>query len=186
MFTTRNLLMLIGRHTLITLSAVGIAAIVCFIIARGITNVSDDITKNRRLATNLERRTDLFSTIARDAETIGDNDARIESAFVPADSIFEFISILESIALKNTVTQSFRFDNPSPSPYASPFPISTIAYSNTLSLNVFTLINYLKDFERLPYFTKIESVSITSQDPAGWRGSGSASFRATLYAKTAQ
>lgn len=178
--------MLIGRHVLIALVAIGLSVIACSILARGITKVSDDVIGSRRLATNLERRTELFSTIARDAQMIGKNDARIESAFVPSDSIFEFISILESIALKNTVTQSFRFENPIPSPYTLPFPLSTIGYSNNLSLNVFTLINYLKDFERLPYFSKINNLTISSQDALGWRGASGASFNAVLYAKTAQ
>lgn len=186
MFTTKNLLILIGRHAAIALTAIGIAMIASYFLARQISHISETVIQNRHLATSLEKRTELFSTIARDIEYIGKNDTLIESAFVPSDSIFEFMSALESIALKNGVTQSFRFENPVPSPVAAPFPLSTIAYTNTLSLNAPSLANYLKDFERLPYFTKIENLSISSSDAIGWRGASSASYRASLYTRSAQ
>lgn len=186
MFTTKNLLMLIGRHAAVALAAVGVATVASYFLAREITRISNTVIQNRHLATSLERRTELFSTIARDIEILGKNDTLIENAFVPSDSIFEFISALESIALKNGATQSFRFDNPVPSPVAAPFPLSTIAYTNTLSLNAPSLVSYLKDFEHLPYFTKIENLSISSSDAIGWRGASSASYRASLYTRSAQ
>lgn len=186
MFTTKNLLILIGRHVAIALGAIGIAVLASYFLAHEIKRVSDSIIQNHRLASSLEKRTGLFSTIARDIQIVGKNDTLIENAFVPSDNIFEFISVLESLALKNTATQSFNFENPTPSSIPAPFPLSTIGYSNTLSLNVFTLINYLKDFEHLPYFTKIENLSISSSDPSGWRGASSVSFHASLYTKSAQ
>lgn len=186
MFTTKNLLMLIGRHAAVALGAIGVALLASYFLAREITQISDAVIQNRRLATSLEKRTELFSTIARDIEMIGKNDTLIESAFIPSDSIFEFISALESLALKNGATQSSNFENPVSSAVPAPFPLSTIGYSNTLSLNVFALTGYLKDFERLPYFTKIENLSISSSDPIGWRGASSASFRASLYTRSAQ
>lgn len=186
MFTTRNLIVLIGRHAIIAAVAVAIAAVASYLLTREIARVSDAVVQNRHLATTLEKRTELFSTLARDAQVVGTNDIVIERAFISSDNILEFISSLESLALKNGATQSFHFDNPIPSPVPAPFPLSTIGYTNSLSLNVLAFANYLKDFDTLPYFTKIESLTITSGDPAGWRGTSNISFRATLYAKTAQ
>ncbi len=186
MFTTKNLLILIGRHAAIALTAIGITLIASLLLAREITRISDAVIQDRHLATTLEKRTELFSTIANDAQIVGNGDTLIEHTFIPSDNIFEFISVLESLALKNGATQSFQFENPVPSPVLAPFPLSTIGYANTLSLNVSTLTNYLKDFEQLPYFTKMENLTISSQDPLGWRGASSVSFRATLYTKAAQ
>jgi len=186
MFTTRNLIILIGRHAAIAAGVVLVSVIASYFLANAITNVSNTVIQNRHLASTLEKRTELFSTLARDIQVIDKNDTFFEQAFLPSDNILEFISVLESIALKNGATQSFSFDTPSPSPFSSPFPISTIGYTNRLSLNVFTFTNYFKDFETLPYFTKIENLTITSGDPAGWRGASSVSFRATLYTKTTQ
>lgn len=186
MFTTKNLIVLIGRQAAVALTAIAVATLASFLLAREISRVSTAVIQNRHLATTLEKRTEVFGTIARDARVVGTNDTLIERAFIPSDNIFEFISILESIALKNTATESFHFENPVPSSESAPFPLSTIGYQNTLSLNVFTFMNYLKDFERLPYFTKIENLNISSQDGTGWRGTSSVSFHATLYAKSAQ
>lgn len=184
MFTTRKLLMLIGRHATIAISAILIAITASYFLAREIIKISDAVIQNRRLATTLEKRTEIFSTLARNTHIIGTNDMLIDNAFIPSDNILEFISALESLALKNGVTQSFRFENPIPAAISTSFPLSTIGYSNNLSINVSNLTNYLKDFEGLPYFTKINSLTITSGDATGWRGASNVLIGATLYTKT--
>lgn len=184
MFTTKNLLILIGRQALVALGAVGIASIAVFFLAREIEEISGVIAQSRRVAAELESRTELFASLKRDDEFIGTNDTLIEHAFVPSDNILEFVSALESLTLKNSTAQNFRFDSPAKEQsLASSFPLASISYTNTLAANSYTLSNYLKDFERLPYFTKIDSLSVSSQDPAGLRGASSASFHATLYAR---
>lgn len=184
MFTTKNLLMLIGRHALVTLSAISIASLAIFFIAQKIDQVSDTIAQSRSVAVTLENRTELFASLKRNDELVGSNDTLIEHAFVPSDNILEFVAALESLALKNSTTQNFRFDSPTKiTSFATSFPLAVISYTNTLATNSYTLSNYLKDFERLPYFTKVESLSVSSQDPTGLRGASTASFRATLYAR---
>lgn len=186
MFTTKNLLILVGRHTLIALGAVGIALGVCFFLGTQISHLSNTVAQNRTLAATLGTRTGLFSVLKRDAAIVGSNDTVISNAFVPSDNILDFIASLESISLKNGASQSYRFDTPISTSIEAPFPVETITYSNTLATNVLTFSNYLKDFERLPYFTKIDGLSITSQDKSGWQGSSTATFKATLYTKSSQ
>ncbi|MBI5401164.1 MAG: hypothetical protein HZB12_03575 [Candidatus Yonathbacteria bacterium] len=186
MFTTRNLLMLIGRHAAIALGAVAVAVIAVYFLAREIAHVSDGVVQNRHLVATLEKRTELFSTLARDAQIVGTNDTLVEHAFISSDNILEFISALESLALKNGAVESFHFETPVPAPISSPFPLSTIGYSNSLTLDIAGLVNYLKDFDTLPYFTKITSLAITSEGATGWRGASAVSLHATLYTKTIQ
>lgn len=183
MFTTKNLLMLIGRHALIAFSAVVVSLIATSILSQQITRLSNDTQKNRLLASTLEKRTELFTTIRRDSEIIGTDDTLIEQAFIPSDNILDFVSALESISLKNGTLQAFHFDNPTPGTVSAPFPLATITYSNSLSGNLAAFSNYLKDFERLHYFTKIESLSISAQDKSGWRGAGMMSYRASIQTK---
>ena len=186
MFTTKNLLMLIGRHAIIALVAVSIALLAVWFLSREIERVANRVVENHRLANTLEKRTELFTIVKRDADIVGTNDILIDRAFIPSDNILEFVSVFENLALKNLVSQNQSFDTPTPSTVASPFPLSTVTYGNTISTNILTLSNYLKDFENLPYFTKIESLSMSSQDGAGLRGSGTASFRAVFYARTSE
>ncbi|MEK7459983.1 MAG: hypothetical protein AAB628_00300 [Patescibacteria group bacterium] len=186
MFTTKNLLILIGRHALIAISAVVVTLIVTWILSQQIIRLSDDVLKNRHLASALEKRTEIFTAIKRDTDFIGTNDALIERAFIPSDNILDFVATLESLALKNGLTESFHFDNPTPSTISAPFPLATVAYSNTLSGNVANFSSYLKDFEQLHYFTKIENLSISSSGASGWDGTATMSFRASIQTNATQ
>ena len=186
MFTTKNLFILTLRHILIAGSAVLIAGFVTFFISTKIEGITKTVIKNRQLASTLEKRTDLFATLKEDTETVGTNDVLIEKAFPSSDNILEFISALESLASKNGVAQSFHFNTPSPSAIPAPFTLSTVSYSNSLSGSFPALINYLKNFERLPYFTKIDTVNLSSGDRAGWGQTASLSFSATLQTKSTQ
>ncbi len=186
MFTTKNLLMLIGRHAIVAFVAIFIASVAVWFLSREIERIVNEVVLNHRLASTLAKSTELFDILRRDASIVGTNDILIDSAFIPSDNILEFVSIFESLAAKNSISQNFNFDTLTPAPIASPFPLSVVAYSNNLSTNISTLSKYLKDFESLPYFTKIESLSMSSQDVAGIRGTGTMSFRAVFYAKTSE
>lgn len=187
MFTTKNLLLLIGRHLLIALGAVFVASLAVWFLSSEIERISDDAVKNRQLASTLEKRTELLATLKRDAAIVGENDTLIKQAFVPADNILGFVSVLKKLALRNAVMQTFHFGTPAPSSIPAPFALSAIPYSNTLSGTIFTFSHYLKEFENLPYFTTIQSLTISSQDKTlGWRGASGATMSATLYAQTAQ
>ncbi len=186
MFTTKNLLILIGRHAIIAILAVMAALLATGLLSQQITRLSEDVLKNRYLASALEKRTELFASIKRDAELVGTNDVLIERAFIPSDNILEFVSTLESLALKNGVTQSFNFGNPMPSTISAPFPLAMVTYSNSLNGDLKAFSSYLKEFEQLHYFTKIESLSITASDKSGWRGAGTMTFQASIQTNATQ
>jgi Tfp pilus assembly protein PilO len=186
MFTTKNLLMLTGRHMIIAILAIGAAVLAAVFLSQQITRLSDDVLKNRKLASALEKRTELFAAVKRDTELVGTNDVLIEQAFIPSSNILDFVATLESLALKNGITQAFHFDTPTPSPISAPFPLAMVVYSNSLNGNLKGFSNYLKDFERLPYFTKIESLSISSSGKTNWRDTGIMSFRASVQTNATQ
>ncbi len=186
MFTTKNLLTIIGRNAIITLVVASFASLTVWFFSREIERVANEIVQNNKLANTLINSAELFTMLNRDAAIVGTNDILIDRAFTPSDNILEFVSVFENLAIKNSVLQNFNFSVPTPSAVASPFPLSAVVYSNNLSTNILTLSSYLKDFESLPYFTRIESLNMSSQDAAGVRGSGTASFNAIFYAKTSE
>lgn len=185
MFTTKNLFKLVGKHILIAISFVMLASTIVVIISNQIADASTKAAKSRHLAALLGVRTVLISNLKHEVEIIGTNDTTIKSAFIPADNILDFVSILESIALKNGITQSFSFSSPIPATISAPFPITTINYQDTISSNVQTFAHYLNDFENLPYFTKIDSLTISS-GTADWRTASTISFNASVIAHSAQ
>ena len=85
---------------------------------------------------------------------------------------------------KNNLKQIYNFQVPIPSNITLPFPISTISYSNNLTGNISFFSNYLDTFEKLPYFTKIEGFTISSQSKNGWSDASNISYNAIIYAKT--
>lgn len=185
MFTTKNLLKLAGKHLLVAIIAVVVTVGIVLFISGQITKVSATAIKERHLAALLSERTALLSNLKHEIEIIGSNDITIKKAFIPSNNILGFVSILESIALKNSVTQSFHFSSPVPAVIATSFPLATISYQNTVSSNISTFINYLRDFESLPYFTKIDSLSISSGG-ADWNNTSAISFNASVAAETIQ
>lgn len=186
MFTTKNLLILIGRHALIAILAVVASLVATGILSQQITRLSSDVQKNRLLASALEKRTELFAAIKRDSDLVGKNDLFIEQAFIPSSNILDFVTTLESLALKNGVVESFNFGNPMPSTISAPFPLAMVTYSNSLNGDLKAFSNYLKDFEHLHYFTKIESLSISASDKSGWRNAGTMTFQASILTNATQ
>lgn len=186
MFTIKNLLILIARNLLISLAFVAVSIILIFFIINKIETITDRIVLNHKLEADLKNRTELLATLESDTTIVGKNDTLISNAFVPSNNISKFMSVLDSLASKNQITQKYQFDTPVPSSASGDFSTSTISYSNNLTTNISTFATYLKDFEKIPYFTKIEGFSISSQDKAGWNGPSVISIKATLLTQTIQ
>lgn len=183
MFTTKNLLLLIGRHMLIAFVSIIIAIIAIFLLSRAIEQTSAKAFETRNLAHTLQKRTELFSTIRRDAEIVGSNNTLVEKAFLSSGNILEFTDALETLASKTGVAPGFRFSTPQSTTIPAPFPIAVVGYDITFPTNILNLITYLKEFEKLPYFTKITAVSFSSASASGWKDSGTTSFHALFYTK---
>lgn len=186
MFTTKNLFTHLGKHILITAGALVLTTAIVIIISGQITKISKKSVEDRHLAAALGERASLISNLKRETEIIGTNDEIIKQAFIPSNNILSFVAVIENLALRNGMTQSFHFSTPTPSAEGGPFPLSTITYQNTISASgVSSLINYLNEFNQLPYFTKIDSLSI-SAGSGDWRTSSTASYSATVVAQSPQ
>lgn len=186
MFTLKNILILIGRNTVISLAVVCVAFILINFISKKIERISDSVALNHRLLAELEKRTGLFEVLNRDAQIVGANDILIDNAFVSSDDISPFIDTFDNLGQNQSIKQTYHFETPVLTAISAPFPISTILYSNNITTNVSNFSGYLKAFEKLPYFTKIEGLNISSQNELGWLGESTISFRATLYTKATQ
>lgn len=186
MFTTKNLLLLITKHALIALSVILGCLIVIVYFSREIESVTDAVTQNRKLAATLSERTTHLTQLTKDAEIVGTNAERISASFVPSDNVAEFIAALESIGQKNGIQQTFKFESPNPAAIASTFPMQTVAYSDIVTSNLPTFITFMKDFEDLPYFTRVDTLSISASGAQGLQGPSSSSFHATLFTHGAQ
>ncbi|MDD5152399.1 MAG: hypothetical protein PHS95_00130 [Candidatus Pacebacteria bacterium] len=186
MFTNKNLIKLALRHTLVAFGAVIVSVATIWFLVGKIDSTASSIIKNRQIASNFDQQTELLSKLKQNAAIIGKNDVLIENAFLSSDNILDFISGLDGIATKNKIIQTFSFDSPAPSPVSSSFPLSSISYTTKMITDVSTFKSYLSDFEKLPYFSKVDSILMSSQDKNGWEHSTAISFGATLFTKTVQ
>jgi len=185
MFPKKNLLTLIGKHTLTALSVIIFSYVGIYLISIQIEKVAVKIASDRHLATTLSERTSMIANLKSEIDVIGSNNLHIRNAFIPANNILDFVSVLENLAFRNGVTQAFHFSSPTPHDTESLFPTAIISYQNTISSDVPTFINYLKEFEQLPYFTKIDSLAITSSK-SGWGNASTISFSANVVTQTIQ
>ena len=184
MYTPKNLFKLIGRNILISLIFISITLVSIFFIDKEIERMTNSIVLNHNLELELKKRLELFSTIEDNAKIISNNEKLINDAFPLSDDVSLFINSMDELALKHQITQTYKFDSPVSSTIGSPFPLSTIYYSNTIATDILNFSEYLKDFEKLPYFTKIEGLNILSQDSLGWLGISNITIRSSLLTKT--
>lgn len=169
-----------SKYLLLTISKYALRAVIPAIIAvfmitflkEKIILISRSVVEQRTLSMVLERRSETLSKLKNDFDAVGEVDEKIKGAMPPADNILDFVAALESMASKHSIQQSLNFNTPSD---------SSIDYSINLSGNVFALISYLKDFEKLPYLTGVNSVNIVSQ--GDWTDSSSVYLAAKLYIK---
>lgn len=186
MFTTKNLFTLVGKQLLIAGIFLLGAVLAVVIFSNQITKITGEAIKNRHTAALLSERAALLSSLKHETDVIGSNNTIIKRAFIPTNNILEFVGVIENLAFKNGLTQAYNFSAPTVSPSGTAFTPAVVMYQNTISgASVTALIKYLKEFERLPYFTKIDSLNF-SAGGADWRTSGTASFGATVSAQAVE
>lgn len=185
MFTTKNLFKIFGTHFLIALGVIIVAVIFVSVLSGKITAVSASTAKDRQTATALSEQTSLLSNLKRESEIIGTNQEVFEDSFIPSNNILAFVSALDSLAQKNGLTHNPHFSTPVASTLGTPLPLNTVSYQNTFITTLPLFISYLKDFENLHYFTKIQAINITSAN-ANWQTDASISFTADVSTKIIQ
>jgi hypothetical protein len=186
MFSSKNLLVYIGRNAIGSLLVVAATVGAILFLSSQIERMTDSVALNHRLQAELQKRTSLFELLKHDSQIVGSNDTKIFGAFAPSDNILGFINTLDDLGTKNSLTQIYHFDTPILSSISAPFPISTITYTNSFQTTLPGFSTYLGQFNKLPYYTKIDSFSISSQDKLGWLGQSAITYHATLYANGTQ
>lgn len=148
-----------------------------------IHKISNSIYEKESLALLLEKRNENLNNLKTELEKIGNADESIESAFPTSDNILEFVSAMEGLASTYSVKQNLKFGNSVPAPELTTANLEflVIDYNLSVTANITVLINYLKEFENLSYFTTINSVAISS--PSNWFSESQITIQAKLYLK---
>ena len=149
-----------------------VAAIIVVFSGQQIVKISNSLAEQRATAFILEKRSETITQLKEDFKLVGDADKKIENAFPPADNVLEFVAALETLANQNGVSQGLSFSAPVE---------GSVDYTIAIGGHIFILINYLKNFEKIPYFSAISSVSLNA--PGGWEGNSTISLKAKVYTR---
>jgi len=164
--------------------AVAITSAVVFILSGQIDRISKMIQEQKTISRKTELRVGAINNLRKDLSIVGDSDQKIKNALPPIDNILNFTSVLESLSGKN-IKETTNFDSPIPSSiFLDSSSLYLVNYSLTLNGdNINTLIDYLKNFEELPYFTNAASISLSAPTSAGWDGDSTLVISAKIYAR---
>ena len=175
MFTKKQLLIKIFKNVLKAGVAIAVAASIVIFTGEQISKISNSLIEQRTAAFILEKRSETISRLAKDFVTVGNTDEKIKNAFPPVDNILGFVATLENLFVQNSIQGTYSFGTPSEAG-------DYIDYGLNINANIFSLINYLKSFENLPYFTRILSIGLGAQGN-GWEGNSLVSLRAKIYTR---
>lgn len=187
MFNKNKLLIGLAKSLLKALLAGLIAGAVVWFLSGQIAKTGKTLYEKKKLSLILSKRTETVLKLTEDFKIVGANDEKIENALPTTDSILEAISVLESVALKNSLVQSLRFGNPTLfSADPDKIPLGGIDYSITINGTATAFTKYLEDFEKLPYFSGISNLNLSGPSDKGWDGNALITAQARLYTKWAQ
>jgi hypothetical protein len=175
MFTKKQLLMMILKNLLKASLAAAFAIAVIVFTGGQIGKISNSLVEQRTATFILEKRNETISRLAEDFKKIGGTDEKIKNAFPPVDNILDFVAALENLSVQNSIQETHSFGTPSETR-------DSIDYGINMSANIFSLINYLKSFEKLPYFTGVSGISLSAQGN-GWEGNSLVSLKARVYTR---
>lgn len=173
MFNKKQLIFIIIRHLFRAVIAALVALALILFLSRQIKKISDSINEQRVLAAVLEKRNENLSRLREEFFLIGNIEEKINSALPPADNILEFVVALEDLSAAGSLTQTFNFGSP---------VNSQIDYSISLGAGISALTDYLKGFEKLPYFTSVSGLNLSAL-AGDWQGNSLITLKAKLYTK---
>lgn len=149
-----------------------------------IKKINLTMQENKKAGYLLENRERINENIQKNFSSVDPNyEKKISAALPSIYNVLPFVEALESLAKKNSLQQTINFGQPLPAD-GIPGPLSLVSLDFNISLtggNIETFTAYLKDFEKLSYFTTINSISLTSA--SGWQDNSSISLSGRLYAQ---
>lgn len=184
MINKKQLLISIAKDVLKSAVFVIIAIVVVIFAEKKIVKIADSLQEKIVLGSVLDKSNETSLKLREDFKIVGEKDKKIQAAFILADNILEFVGILESLAKQHSLTQTVKFSSPVPVPNQSGnLNLASIDYNIVLNGNVSTLASYIKDFEKLPYFSGISSITLNATPAQGWNDNSSIFIQAKLYVK---
>jgi len=169
----------------VCLAIIGIAVTGVYLLSKQIKKVNVTIKEKKEMDFLISNREEVNNRIKADFIKVDPSyEQKINASLPPVYDILPFVDAMDSLAKKYSVKETINFNQPVPATDApGPISLMKIQYNLTLEdLNVDTFNNYLKDFENLPYFASIDSISYLAGSKSGWQENSSINIIGSLYA----
>lgn len=170
----------IFRPVLITAILIALSIIISLYFASRIGEISLSAAEKSETLLLYQTSQEQFSVLREDFQFIAPHWDKISRVFPSSENVISFISTVENLAQEKGVQQTFRFEGERGQPVPE-LNLNKIPFNINVGGTNAQFLEYLKGIEKLPYFVKIESISITSAIAID--GQIQANIRGVLYTK---
>jgi hypothetical protein len=184
MFTQRNLINYILKSAAVTVSMLVVAGVAVTVLSSKISTIGTSIQQQKILSAKLETQSEYYTNLKSQNAMLVATTPRIQAALLPTNNVLEFVGAVESTAARHSITHTMRFDTPVILNQTLGEPAVSIAqidFNIGLQSNMHTLVEFIKGFEKLPYFARFNSITFTAQGQKGWKDTSQVSIKGTAF-----
>jgi len=182
----KKIIIKIGLDLLIVIVVSTIAWLAVAFFQKKITAISQKIQEKKIISYNLNNRDLNGAKIREEFGRLDQNwQNKVEAGLPYIDDTSPFIDSIDSLGRKYGLTHSINLSAPEILPRTDDqLPIDRFTYGIALANGNFnTLINYLKDFERLQFFAGLKTLAISADGESGLNGQLTANLSGNLYVR---
>lgn len=163
MLTKTQLIKVILKNAFKMAVALIIAGVIIYVSASQIRKISDSLLEEKTILFVMGRSLEMNSKLQEDFKTVNDGDRKINSALMSSSNILEFVDAMNDLGKKSALSVSLKFNTPVSTPPKYGISIASIDYTANANGDISSFINYLEAFEKIPYFTGLSSLNLTTQ-----------------------
>ena len=170
---------------LIILIIVILSATASYLLSKQINKINVSMVEKKEMDYLISNRETVNNQIKTDFLEVDSNyQAKIDNALPSVYNVLSFVDAMESLAKKNSFKQTLTFNQPvAVTDISGPINLTLINFNVTIDdANANTFINYLKDFEGLPYFASIDSINYLAANTNGWENNSTINISGSFYA----
>jgi hypothetical protein len=170
---------------IIILIIITISALASYLLSKQINKINASMVEKKEMDYLISNREAVSNQIKTDFLEVDSNyQAKIDNALPSVYNVLSFVDAMESLAKKNSFKQNLTFNQPTAvTDISGPLSLTLINFNVTIEdANINTFINYLKDFEGLPYFASIDSINYLGSNDNGWENNSTINISGSFYA----
>lgn len=157
-----------------------IALISCLYLASIISKTSVEILEKQKTLVLYQNSQEQAAVLREGFQQVASYVDVVNNIFPASEDVLPFINAMEDLASKNGMQHVFKFETAALQPVEE-LNLNKIPFNVSLSGTQSQFLGYLSGLEKMPYFTQVESLNITS--PQSLEGVSQMNIRGLLYVR---